>query len=283
MARFAKIVHLPPDATVEIARELICNLDPNGGAMTLVAYKNLNPTLGAMKEIHRRQVDAGMTTSLVPSSVDDFIVFLCAGNDKLGNSAKYEIPRRRGLWFLHGLTVMKANEVAQRSPERVRSVVDIWVHLIACSRVLRNALEHNVLWSDEEKSWFGDQDRPFSRVPTERKAMEWCINLAMPRWLRDNGDLMQGLAQYCLADMGSAQAAAYYREGAASFRESEASMNDVHRREASMNDVHRRVVRMRANLAAKYEEIAADIASGATPIRHSEIVWRNWQDDDWKS
>lgn len=45
MATFAKIVHLPPDAVVELARELICNLDPNGGVMTLVAYKNLKPTL----------------------------------------------------------------------------------------------------------------------------------------------------------------------------------------------------------------------------------------------
>ena len=28
----------------------------NGGVMTLVAYKNLNPTLGAMKEIRRKQL-----------------------------------------------------------------------------------------------------------------------------------------------------------------------------------------------------------------------------------
>jgi hypothetical protein len=223
-----------------------------------------------MKEIRRKQVDAGITTGLVPNSIDDFIVFLCAENDKLGNSAKYEIPRRRGLWFIHGLTVMKANEAAERSPERVRSVVDIWVHLIACSRVSRNALEHNVLWSDEEKSWFGGQGKPFSWVPTERKAMEWCINLAMPHWLRDNGDLMQGLAQYCLADMGRAQAVAYYRERAASFQETDASMNNVHGI-------------VRANLATKYEEIAADIGSGATTIRHPEIVWRNWQDDDGES
>jgi hypothetical protein len=91
---------------------------------------------------------------------------------------------------------MKAGEVAERSPERVRSVVDIWVHLIACSRVLRNALEHNVLWSNEENS---------------------------------------GLAVRTARSLGF--------------------------------------------LAAKYEEIAADIGSGATTIRHPEIVWRNWQDD----
>jgi hypothetical protein len=97
MAAFAQIVHLPPDAVVETARELICNLDPNGGVMTLVAYKNVNPTLGAMKEIRRKQIDAGITTGLVPNSIDDFIVFLCAENDKLGNSAKSDIPRRRGV------------------------------------------------------------------------------------------------------------------------------------------------------------------------------------------
>lgn len=161
---------------------------------------------------------------------------------------------------------MKAGEVAERSPERIRSVVDIWVHLIACSRVLRNALEHNVLWSNEEKSWFGGQDSPFSWVPTEKKATEWCMNLAMPRWLRNNGVLMQGLAQHCVAHMGRTQAVVYYRERAASFQESDPSMNDVHRI-------------VRANLAAKYDEIAADIGSGAMTIRHPEIVWRNWQDD----
>jgi hypothetical protein len=222
---------------------------------------------------------AFVLTALVPHSIDDFIVFLCAENDKLRNSAKYEIPRRRGLWFIHGLTVMKANEVAERTPERVRSVVDIWVHLITCSRVLRTALEHNVLWSDDEKSWVGDPKswfsdprKPFSwvGVPTERKAMEWCMDLAMPHWLRDNGDLMQGLAQYCLADMGRAQAVAYYRERAASFREIDASMGDVHKI-------------LRANVAAKHEEIADDIGSGATSIRHPEMVWRNWQDDDGES
>ena len=145
MARFAEIVHLPPDALVEMARDLIWNLNPNGGVMTLMAYMNVNPILGAMKDSRRQQVDAGITTDLIPNSIDDLIVFVCAEDDKLGNSAQYEIPRRRGLWFLHALIVMKANEVAQRSPERVRSVVDIWVHLIACSRVLRKALEHNVL------------------------------------------------------------------------------------------------------------------------------------------
>jgi hypothetical protein len=206
----------------------------------------------------------------MPNSIDDLIVFVCAEYDKLGNSAKDEIPRRRSLWFLHALIVMKANEVAQRSPELVRSVVDIWVHLIACSRVLKNALEHNVLWSDEEKLWFGGQDTPFSLVATERKAMKWCMNIATPRWLRDNGDLIQGLAQYCLADMGRAQATAYYRDRAASFQESDASMNDVHRT-------------LRAALAAKYEEIAADIGSGPTTIRHPEVVWRNWQADDRES
>ena len=80
MATFAKIVHLPPDAAVEIARELICNLDPNGAVMTLVAHKNLNPNLAAMKQIRRQQVDSGMSTGLVPNSIDDFIVFLCAEN-----------------------------------------------------------------------------------------------------------------------------------------------------------------------------------------------------------
>jgi hypothetical protein len=50
MATFAEIVHLPPDALVEMARELICNLTPNGGVMTLVAYMNADPIQGAMKE-----------------------------------------------------------------------------------------------------------------------------------------------------------------------------------------------------------------------------------------
>ena len=96
--------------------------------------------------------------------------------------------------------------------------------------------------------------------------MKWCMNIATPRWLRDNGDLIQGLAQYCLADMGRAQATAYYRDWTASFQESDASMNDV-----------QRIVS--AQLAAEYEAIATDIDSGATTIRHPEIVWRNWLDD----
>jgi hypothetical protein len=254
---FAEILCLPTNAQVELMRRVICNLDPNGGVMTLVAYKNIRPILETMREVADRSV---------PKSLNEFILFLCRDIDSLPASAQNEIPRRRMLWFLHGLMVIKADEIAQSSPEVLKHVVEIWVHLIACSRVLRTALVNNALWSDEEKLWFGTQKKPFCFVPTEAKAMEWCTNQAMPRWLRDNELLVERLAKWCISEIGRSQALAYYHERAADFRQPLSGVNEVH-------------VAVRDRLAIKYQEIADDIASEDSQFRHPLIVWSNWLAD----
>jgi len=61
----------------------------------------------------------------------------------------------------------------------------MWVHLAEGCQSLRTALEHNVLWSDKEKTWFApyymdDEKRWVDPIADGRK---YCMNHVMPRWL----------------------------------------------------------------------------------------------------
>lgn len=185
--RLPLILGLPPSAMVEIIHEMICRLDASGGVMTLVAYKNQREiNLPVAKRLYIGQVARGTTNDLVPNSVDSYIEFTV----KSYVNAPNEPSRRRVLWFITGLLLMKVEEISEIERSYEDLLADMWIHLIECSRGFKAALEHNILWTDEEKSvCVGYPDIP----STEREGMLRCVNSMMPRRLCSNEKIINFL------------------------------------------------------------------------------------------
>jgi hypothetical protein len=226
---------------------------------------DIGPTLHAMQDIHKKQIESGAVKELIPNPVDSFIEFLWKDYLQLDNTSKTEIPRRRILWFLHGLYLMKVNEIAEHERSYESQLAAIWVHLIECSRVFKNALEHNVIWSDEEKEWFGVTGKSLCFVSTETDAMKFCKNMIVPHWFRKNDKLMHGLAHNCIAKMGKTEAAIYYRESATHLQALAADKSE--------SEI---VATMYGRIARKHEEIADDLDASAAEIRHPAVIWEDW-------
>lgn len=186
-----RVLDLKEEAFVDYMRARICDLNPSGGIMTLVAYMNVDPLLGAMKDIYKNNTKALPIERL--DTIEGFIEWLYNDYHSLAASSQNEIPRRRTLWFIHALLVMRANQIAERARAYEDAVAEIWIHLIACSRGFGDALQHNVMWSIEEKKWFGTASSPLCFVLEERPAMLFCANHIMPKWLRENGKLTEHL------------------------------------------------------------------------------------------
>jgi hypothetical protein len=241
---FSLLMRRPPANIVETVRGLICSLNQNGVIMTLVAYKNVE---------RLRNPD----WERVPDTIDLFVDFLCSDHDKLGTSPRHEITRRRILWFIHALMIKKVNELAEHDDRFVKSAADIWVHIIVSSGVLKIALKHNILWTEDEKDWWGtfwdEDDRK-----TKKHAVSWCMSFAMPRWLRNNPDLMQDLAHFCIANLPTPETIAYYM------------------RQARMCYEHSHLDDGIKTAARQYQEVADDIRSGASQIRHPEALWEDF-------
>jgi hypothetical protein len=96
-----------PDMIVEMARELVLSFDPNGCVQLLVGYKNMKHImLPVSKELRAKQIKEGMGGELCPDSIAGM-----AG--MIANTPPPDEPsRRRSYWFLGGLLLMRAEEIA---------------------------------------------------------------------------------------------------------------------------------------------------------------------------
>lgn len=123
-------------------RELFEGLDNATKAHVLVAYRNLIPIVGAMRNVARQQGSA--------FSIDDFIIE-CA--EKRG-TATDEINTRRFAWFLwaalvYRLVTMEGKDVGLRD-----TLAEIWCDIARCAPFLKALLPDNVVWKTDEKVWF---------------------------------------------------------------------------------------------------------------------------------
>jgi hypothetical protein len=135
-----------PNMIVETTRQLICDLDRNGCVQTLVGYKNMKHIyLPVSKRVRAEQVKAGMKDHLCSDSIETYARFIA--NSPIPN----EPARRRCYWFLYGLFLMKAEEIAQHDPEYEEAVSAIWRHLSECLDIIENVLRDNILWTADEK------------------------------------------------------------------------------------------------------------------------------------
>jgi hypothetical protein len=148
-----------PDIIVETARRLICDLDPNGCVQTLIGYKNMKHiNLLVSKRLRAEQVKAGVKDDRCPDSIETYGKFLATS--RIPN----EPTRRRFYWFLYGLFLMKAENIAEHDPAYRESVAAIWHHLSESRDIIENVLRDNILWTDDEKD-VGMRNRR-QRTPT---------------------------------------------------------------------------------------------------------------------
>jgi len=178
----------------------------------VVAYKNLVPIMGAGKDVaakvkseefadlseaRRGELEKlGTLEGLIEMIGRDYNSFgglfgklrsvsrWGIKNAKIGNEA----TKRRLLWFLYAAFLMRAEKIVQTTEQDRDKIADAWIHIIQNATFFRTVLEHNILWSDEEKVWFELGGDPFGMVPDEKKSREFCAR-TMPRWLTKNAKM----------------------------------------------------------------------------------------------
>jgi hypothetical protein len=75
---------------------------------------------------------------------------------KLTSSTDDEINRRRHEWLLRALLVYRLMQKASANPLLKGADVEIWATLASSGQCLKALLEHNIIWSEEEKGCFGN-------------------------------------------------------------------------------------------------------------------------------
>jgi hypothetical protein len=164
MAALANILESGrPDMIVETTRQLISNLDPNGRVQTLVGYKNMKHIyLPVSKRLRVEQLKAGMKNGLSPDSIETYARFIAGG------PTPNEAARLRCYWFLYGLFLMKAEEIAEGDPKYEEAVSEFW-HQLDCEDIIENVLRENILWTAEEKD-VGIRNRHSRNIPRRGSA-----------------------------------------------------------------------------------------------------------------
>lgn len=127
------------------------------GAMCIVAYRNLTPMMSAAFEVGRQTGDGNL-----PSNLDGFIRFII----KMMDEKPGDVEVRRLMWLFQAALILRATRLAESNDQLVDNVAQTWLALARGGSVLRNALEHNVLWSDGEKECF-------THINGEKSGMEY--------------------------------------------------------------------------------------------------------------
>jgi hypothetical protein len=59
----------------------------------------------------------------------------------------------------------------------------MWISLADGGQSLKASLEHNIIWSDQEKEWF-------SHIKSEEEGVKYVLNYVLPSQLKPNADLI---------------------------------------------------------------------------------------------
>lgn len=122
---------------------------PDESLMTLVAYTVNHRTLSSVISIAR--------TEKIAFSIDDAILQSFRAFER---EAKNEIMSRRHWWAMMAACIYKFD--ARWATELPEQGARIWLSLLNSVEVADGALQHNVVWSDEEKSALLASDAPCS-------------------------------------------------------------------------------------------------------------------------
>ena len=207
-----QLISADDGAFVDSVRSLIGNLDPNGVIQVMVAYKNLTPILRACKHSFIKATPeeiAGMKYRL--DTIEGFIEFTC--DDYESHSGPFGVfkglkrwglanlntgldaTKRRDLWFAHAAFLMRANSIAENREQYQDATADIWIHIIENGTVFKGALQHNILWSDDETDWFRTKDIWLD----DKGGREFCARTT-PRYLLKNAKMRNYLNSIGMGD-----------------------------------------------------------------------------------
>ncbi|MBI5205414.1 MAG: hypothetical protein HZA11_10905 [Nitrospirae bacterium] len=163
---------------IKTMQQWITTQEPAACAMCIVAYENQRSILQV--SIYLAHTDKN---SDAPKNLQEYL-YILANTLKEQHILNNEIGSRRLGWFFQAGLVLRATEIAEQNNIFVDDVVDIWIALIRGSAFLKRLLEHNVIWSRDEKVWFDN-------LTDQLSGMRYTFNLIMPKWLHSHPKISQ--------------------------------------------------------------------------------------------
>jgi hypothetical protein len=163
----------PDDEFVVAVQKILSENVPASHAMYVVAYQNQAPMMTAIERLP-------MEDPSRPWNTCEAIKIIA----KLRETHTDEIVSRRLSWFFGAFLVKEATERALGKPDLEDTAAEIWLYLIRGSAHIKQLLEHNVVWSEDEKEWF-------SLIQNESDAMRHTISYVLPKSLRQHPKIKQ--------------------------------------------------------------------------------------------
>jgi len=184
---------------LQTVNSMVCSLDPNGVSMLIVAYKNVFPMLGVFKKLFseaKAEEVAKQKHNL--GTIEGFFASLCESYGEMTSeyisktfnmgiseaTERVEPSRRRIAWTAQGVLLLHADNIATNNTRLQDIHAQTWVYIARNITSFRAALEHNILWSDEEMEWFGTKTDKFAYMRDEKSASDHCVEVITPRYLR---------------------------------------------------------------------------------------------------
>ncbi len=184
--------HLPklPHADfIRIVETLVCDLEPGGVAMLVVGYKNIIPVYLAYRQMFERDPKHGdlatfegqLATMLKNYSriTPKYMRNKYSVPKDLANE-RADIAKRRILWMAQGLLLYRAELLAEKDPSLIPPLARAWSYIVANSHALYGSLKQNILWSDDELGWFGEEGDKFSFIKEPRGAL-LALEMTVPK------------------------------------------------------------------------------------------------------
>lgn len=170
----AAMLALSNPVLVDLCVKLIRGEQPGANAMVVVAFnvlRNLFLPLGA----------EALNLEGKDNRPDDVFRTLFDGCMSVAND---EVNRRRGEAFSRALLFHELMRREESDPALHSAVVGIWVELASSGQFLRNLLEHNIVWSDAEKSCLKD-------FKTDDDAVAYIVNCIVPARYRSHPTIQE--------------------------------------------------------------------------------------------
>jgi hypothetical protein len=131
------------------------------------------------KEVRAAAVEVlahSLTFESMAHRYDDAFRFIFA---KLTSPTDDEINKRRYEWFLRALLLYRLMQKAPANPSLKGTIVRIWATLASSGQYLKTLLEGNIIWSEEEKSWFAN-------LKDANDGVSYVVNIMLPECYRSD-------------------------------------------------------------------------------------------------
>jgi hypothetical protein len=157
----AAMLALPNPAFTDLCVKMIQGEQPGAKALVVVAF-NVVSILLPLSACALKLEGKDHQTDVLRTLFDGF---MSMPNDELNRRRREAFLRA---WLFHELIRREETDLTLH-----KIVVDIWVDLAGSCQYLPNLLEHNIVWSDEEKSWLKD-------FKTGDEAVSKIVNILIP-------------------------------------------------------------------------------------------------------